>query len=63
MALSLWTTPTSPANASERFEQARAMIYSVTYGCDLENVSKPRALVDEDLQADFVWPENPARLR
>ena len=32
-------------------------------GCDLENVSKPRALVDEDLQADFVWPENPARLR
>jgi zinc protease len=37
--------------------------YSVTYGCDPENVSKARALVDDDLQAMRTTPVTPAELQ
>ena len=37
--------------------------YSVTYGCDPENVSKARALVDQDLQAMRTTAVTPAELQ
>jgi zinc protease len=37
--------------------------YSVTYGCDPENVSKARALVDQDLRAMRTTEVTPAELR
>jgi zinc protease len=42
--------------------ETRAM-YSVTYGCDPDKVSKARALVDEDLEAMRNTPVTPAELQ
>jgi zinc protease len=47
---------------SLRATETRAM-YSVTYGCDPENVSKARSLVEEELAAMRTTNVSPAELQ